>query len=109
MAGLLRLTLEWHDMQVTKNRSLDGVLDQLNSRNITDAGPADLLADAPSDDDELLGPGGANIQSLSFGPFVCRSPANAPSDDDKLLRPGGAIKSTPTSSPLSVLDVLWCP
>lgn len=46
-------------IQVSKNRSLDGVLDQLNSSNITDAGPADLIADAASDDDtELLGPGG---------------------------------------------------
>lgn len=45
--------------QVSKNRSLDGVLDKLNSSNITDAGPADLIADAASDDDtELLGPGG---------------------------------------------------
>lgn len=46
-------------MQVSRNRSLDGVLDQLNSRNITDAGPADLINDDASDDDgELLGPGG---------------------------------------------------
>lgn len=35
------------------------MLDQLNSCNVTDAGPADLIADSPDDDDlELLGPGG---------------------------------------------------
>ncbi len=60
-------------MQVTKNRSLDGVLDQLNSSNITDAGPADLLVDAPSDDNELLGPGGADIQLLTFIRSFCLS------------------------------------
>ena len=29
--------------QLSKNLALDGVLDQLNSRNLTDAGPLDLL------------------------------------------------------------------
>lgn len=29
--------------QLSKNLSLDGVLDQLNSKNLTDAGPLDLL------------------------------------------------------------------
>lgn len=52
-------------MQVSRNRSLDGVLDQLNSRNITDAGPADLINDDASDDDgELLGPGGLPPHTL---------------------------------------------
>lgn len=46
--------------QISHNRSLDGVLDQLNSRNMTDAGPADQIVDSPDDEDdmELLGPGG---------------------------------------------------
>lgn len=30
-------------LQVTSNRSLDGVLDTLNSRNMTDAGPLQLI------------------------------------------------------------------
>ena len=34
-------------VQISSNRSLDGVLDQLNSKDMTDAGPAQLLADAP--------------------------------------------------------------
>ena len=42
--------------QISANRSLDGVLDQLNSRNLTDAGPLDLIQDAPSDDEDLLYP-----------------------------------------------------
>ena len=42
--------------QVSANRSLDGVLDQLNSRNVTDAGPLDLIQDEPSDDEDLLVP-----------------------------------------------------
>ena len=29
--------------QITSNRSLDGVLDTLNSRNMTDAGPLQLI------------------------------------------------------------------
>ncbi len=43
-------------VQVSANRSLDGVLDQLNSRHVTDAGPAALIDDAPSDEDEGLLP-----------------------------------------------------
>ena len=43
-------------VQISSNRSLDGVLDQLNSKDMTDAGPAQLLADAASDEDELLPP-----------------------------------------------------
>ena len=42
--------------QISANRSLDGALDQLNSRNLTDAGPLDLIQDAPSDDEDLLYP-----------------------------------------------------
>lgn len=30
-------------LQVTTNRSLDGVLDILNSKNLTDAGPLQLI------------------------------------------------------------------
>ena len=43
-------------VQISSNRSLDGVLDQLNSKEMTDAGPAQLLDDAASDEDELLPP-----------------------------------------------------
>ena len=43
-------------VQISSNRSLDGVLDQLNSKDMTDAGPAQLLTDAASDEDELLPP-----------------------------------------------------
>ncbi len=38
-------------VQISANRSLDGVLDQLSSRGVTDAGPAALIDDAPSDDE----------------------------------------------------------
>lgn len=31
--------------QISQNRSLDGVLDQINTRNLTDAGPLDLIDD----------------------------------------------------------------
>lgn len=45
--------------QVTSNRSLDGVLDQLNSKHLTDAGPLQLIDhDAADSDQELLPPGG---------------------------------------------------
>ena len=43
-------------VQISANRSLDGVLDQLNSKHLTDAGPAALLDDAPDDADPLLPP-----------------------------------------------------
>ncbi len=45
--------------QVSANRSLDGVLDQLNSKALTDAGPAALIDDPPTDDDDALLPAGA--------------------------------------------------
>ena len=38
--------------QITHNRSLDGVLDFLNSKGMTDAGPLDLIDDVDSDTDE---------------------------------------------------------
>lgn len=38
--------------QITHNRSLDGVLDFLNSKNMTDAGPIDLINDDDSDVDD---------------------------------------------------------
>lgn len=38
--------------QITHNRSLDGVLDFLNSKGMTDAGPIDLINDDESDADE---------------------------------------------------------
>ena len=45
--------------QVSANRSLDGVLDQLNSKSLTDAGPAALIDDPPTDDDDALLPASA--------------------------------------------------
>lgn len=47
----------FHTLQITANRSLDGVLDTLNSRHLTDAGPLQLIDDAP-EDPEVLPPGG---------------------------------------------------
>lgn len=45
--------------QVSANRSLDGVLDQLNSKSLTDAGPVALIDDPPTDDDDALLPASA--------------------------------------------------
>ena len=41
-------------MQISHNRSLDGVLDLLNSKNMTEAGPLDLIDDPADDQDDLL-------------------------------------------------------
>eukprot|EP00210_Caulerpa_lentillifera_P000251 g244.t1 len=43
-------------IQTTSNKGLDGVLDMLNSKNLTDAGALDLIDDTKSEneDDELL-------------------------------------------------------
>lgn len=38
--------------QITRNLSLDGVLDFLNSKKMTDAGPIDLIDDENSDVDD---------------------------------------------------------
>ena len=46
-------------VQISHNRSLDGVLDSLNSRHITDAGPVGLIDDQASDDELLLPPSAA--------------------------------------------------
>ena len=43
-------------IQISFNRSLDGVLDSLDSRKVTDAGPLALIDDSGSDDDGLLPP-----------------------------------------------------
>ena len=56
--------------QITHNRSLDGVLDQLNSRNMTDAGPLDQIDDEPSDDDEptaLIAPAKPGLPGVAGG------------------------------------------
>ena len=59
-------------VQISHNKSLDGVLDQLNSKNVTEAGPADLLDDAASDEDEgVLPTTGAGEHALQpFQPSV---------------------------------------
>ena len=41
-------------IQISFNRALDGILDSLDSRRVTDAGPLDLIDDSDSDDDGLL-------------------------------------------------------
>ncbi len=46
------------------NRSLDGVLDELNTKNMTDAGPLDLITDAASDDE--LGDAGLKGKQCMF-------------------------------------------
>ena len=43
-------------LQISHNRSLDGVLDLLNSKNMTEAGPVDLIDDEAADVDDVLPP-----------------------------------------------------
>ena len=50
--------------ELTSNRSLDGVLDELNSKKVTDAGSLDLINDAASDDD--LGDAGRQGEHCLF-------------------------------------------
>lgn len=49
-------------VQISHNRSLDGVLDLLNSKNMTEAGPVDLIDDDADDTDDLLPPSGEGTQ-----------------------------------------------
>ena len=74
-------------VQISSNRSLDGVLDQLNSKDMTDAGPAQLLADAASDEDELLPPTTAGAALCPI--LACQNPPAAPACcDDQLALDG---------------------
>jgi periodic tryptophan protein 2 len=60
--------------QLTSNRALDGVLDQLNSRHVTDAGPLQLLPDPADDADPRStplfgrGPGGGDAAAAKDMP-----------------------------------------
>lgn len=51
-------------VQLTINRSVDGVLDELDSRRLTDAGPLELLPPAESDSDDGGGGGGGRGEAL---------------------------------------------
>ena len=42
--------------QISHNRALDGVLDLLNSKHMTEAGPVDLIDDDADDVDDVLPP-----------------------------------------------------
>jgi periodic tryptophan protein 2 len=65
-------------VQISHNRSLDGVLDQLNSKHVTDAGPAQLLDDADTDEDELLPPTTAGTAAAApHTPLLPPEPAKA--------------------------------
>ena len=72
-------------IQISFNRSLDGILDSLDSRKVTDAGPLALIDDSGSDDDGLLpsvAPGGPDCGTMcslimtmsgrAFGGLDCR-------------------------------------
>lgn len=49
---MLNLQVLLRRFQITLNLSLDGVLDVLNSKNMTDAGPLNLIDDYDSDIDD---------------------------------------------------------
>lgn len=75
-------------MQISHNKSLDGVLDQLNSRNVTEAGPADLLDDAASDEDEgVLPTAGAGEHALHCSLRSALECLYAPTSKDGVYRP----------------------
>jgi periodic tryptophan protein 2 len=38
--------------QISQNKSLDGIMDFLNSKNMTEAGPLGLIDDPPSDEEK---------------------------------------------------------
>lgn len=61
-------------VQISANRSLDGVLDQLNSKHLTDAGPAALIDDAPDDADPLLPPTTAGASMVPSILSLCINP-----------------------------------
>lgn len=81
--------------QISHNRALDGVLDQLNSRYMTDAGPLSDIRDVNSDDDEedrtsKLLPG--DIAYQSQGSAVTRCVSLAPTGRTwAAATPGGVL------------------
>lgn len=55
--------------QLSDNLALDGVLDMLNSKNMTDAGPLGLIEDEGSEDDDVApGAGAAAVLPLNALP-----------------------------------------
>ena len=50
--------------QISANRSLDGVLDQLNSKHVTEAGPLDLIDDSSDEDDTKASKGESSMRLL---------------------------------------------
>lgn len=77
-------------VQISSNRSLDGVLDQLNSKEMTDAGPAQLLDDAASDEDELLPPTTAGAAPFP-GRLNGRNHSTVPPGHGVLLAVAGSL------------------
>ena len=63
--------------QVTHNRSLDGVLDSLDSRQVTDAGPLGMIDDSDSDDDGLRPSVVAGAASHSLAAGQCAVPSSS--------------------------------
>lgn len=65
--------------QITYNKSLDGVLDQLNSKNMTDAGPLDQINDENSDLEEeanvLMDQNGAKSKNTGVLPGIAGNSA----------------------------------
>jgi len=65
--------------QITYNKFLDGVLDQLNSKNMTDAGPLDQINDEDSDLEEganlLMGKDGVNSKETGVLPGIAGNSA----------------------------------
>lgn len=65
--------------QITLNLSLDGVLDFLNSKNMTDAGPLELIDDDDSDIEE-----GVNKQTRKQ--FAFDLPGSMPNNGRPIIR-----------------------
>mmetsp|Transcript_31292 Transcript_31292/g.50530 ORF Transcript_31292/g.50530 Transcript_31292/m.50530 type:complete len:872 (+) Transcript_31292:144-2759(+) len=57
---------------ITKNRSVDGVVDFLNSRNMTAAGPRDLIDDPDDEDDEARFRDGLALPGVRSGNMSSR-------------------------------------
>lgn len=79
--------------QVTHNLSLDGVLDVLNSKNMTDAGPLDLIDDNDSDAEE-------GIDKQTHGNLGYNLPGSLPNRGRPVIRTK-CLKIAPTGRSFS--------
>jgi periodic tryptophan protein 2 len=87
---------------VTHNRSLEGVLDQLNSKNITDAGPLQLINHDDADSDDELLPAAGDLAAAADVPGTSTKKRPMARTRALALSPTGATWAAATTEGLII-------